>query len=451
MKDGAHQHAGTLSRSKGTIVMHRPVVLVLFASLLLLLGITNNINWGGEHWRSVLQADAKGYYAYLPAILVHGDLHFGFIEAAEATGSNPNLHYDYRVNTAGGTINKYWCGTALLQAPFFLSAQLAEKLSGERTDGYGKIHVMAICLAAIFYALVGMWATARVLGSFGVRRSGQAIVLVVLLFGTHLFYYVIVAPGMSHAYSFALVALFLLAALRYWERPRTISLLAMGLLWGVIVLVRPINGIILLSLPFIAGSWSGLRSGLQGLMHRKGTTLVAILLAVMIPMVQPFIHFLSTGNWWVDSYPGEHFNWTDPHPLDILFSYKKGLFVYTPVLLLGCVGLVHLAKRSRFALVAWVGFMSVLVLVLSSWWNWWYGGSFSARPFVEYLPFFAIPMGLAVQELNGAARRSYLTGLVLLVGLCQVQTFQARYYRIHYEDMDRTRYWNEFLRIDRLL
>ena len=351
-----------------TPAARRTVPLVLFASLLLLLSITNNINWGGGHWRSVLQADAKGYYAYLPAVLIHHDLHFGFLEEAEWAGSNPNLDYDYRVNTSGGIVNKYWCGTAAMQAPFFLLAQAAVAATGGKADGYGKPYVMAVCLAAIFYALVGLWATARILEMFDVRPAAQAIVAAVLLFGTHLFYYVIVAPGMSHVYSFALIALFTLAALRYAAGGDRHSILAMGALLGLIILVRPMNAIILLSLPFLAGSWQRLWSGLKELRQHPAITAAAAILAIAIVMTQPLIYFFSTGHWWVDSYPGEHFNWADPHPLDILFSYKKGLFLYTPACLLALVGLPYLYQRSRYAMLAWTGFMALLVYVLSSWW-----------------------------------------------------------------------------------
>lgn len=94
--------------------------------------------------------------------------------------------------------------------------------------------------------------------------------------------------------------------------------------------------------------------------------------------------------------------------------------------------------------------MLLLIYILSSWWSWWYGGSFSSRPFVEYLPLFAIPLGLAIHHLAKGLRKGYVILLALLVVLCQIQTYQARYYRIHYEDMDRERYWQEFLRLDRL-
>lgn len=428
----------------------RPMRRVLLAAAVLLVAVSNNINWGRDHWRTVLQADAKGYYAYLPAVFIHSDLNFGFLEEAEAHGSNPNLHYDYRVNTPGGAINKYWCGTAVMQAPFFLVASGWAKLTADGSDGYGKPYVVALCMAAIFYALLGAWACARMLGQFGVEPPAQALVIAVLLFGTHLFYYVIVAPGMSHVYSFALVSLFLLSALRFMKGPRPRPLTSMGLLLGLIVLVRPVNGIIVLALPFLAGSRHALQAGLAMVDQHKLAAIRTVLLALGIFLVQPFIHYISTGSWWVDSYPGEHFNWTDPHPVDFLFSYKKGLFLYTPACLLACLGLYHIGKRSIFSLIAWLLFMAVLVYVLSSWWNWWYGGSFSARPMVEYLPLFAVPMGMAVQQLKGWARKGYVAALVLAIGLCQIQTFQARYYRIHYENMDRQQYWNEFLRLDKI-
>ncbi len=43
------------------------------------------------------------------------------------------------------------------------------------------------------------------------------------------------------------------------------------------------------------------------------------------------------------------------------------------------MGLVYLFRRSRFAFAAWCIFSLLLVYVLSSWWSWWYGGSFSSR------------------------------------------------------------------------
>ncbi len=423
---------------------------VLWVLAAVLLAVTNNINWGGEHWRTVLQADAKGYHAYLPALVVHHDLHFGFLELADSLSSTPALRYEYRTAPTGDTINKYWFGTALLQAPFSLATHGLLKATGHPAPGHGKPYVMAVCLAAIAYALIGLWAVGRLLAEWSVDDPWRGLSLAALLLGTHLFYYTIVAPGMSHVYSFALVSLLLLAGRRYAADGRAQWLPLMGALTGLLVLVRPVNGLAVLALPIVTGGRTVFLQRVRGLRHQAPALVAAVAVGALLAGLQPVIHWISTGHWWVDSYPGEHFHWSDPHMVDILLSYRKGLFVYTPLCALALLGLPPMWRRSHFSALGWMAFMMLLTYVLSSWWNWWYGGSFSARPFVEYLPLFALPLGLALHAARRAQRTALLTAMALLVLLCQLQTYQARYYQIHYEDMDRTRYWDVFLRLDRL-
>ncbi len=417
---------------------------------LLLLAVTNNINWGGTHWRTVLQADAKGYHAYLPALVVHGDPHFGFMGLADSLGSTPALRYEYRTAPTGVPINKYWGGTALMQAPFYMLVHAGLRATGQAATGHGRPYVMAVCLAAIAHALLGLWAIARLLEGWRVPGHLRALTLAALLFGTHLFYYTIVAPGMSHVYSFALFALLLLQGQRHARDGAAWRLPLLGLLLGLLVLVRPVNGIAVLALPVVAGGRLRLLQRMKELRGRSAALIVAIAVALLIPGLQLVYYRAATGQWWVDSYPGEGFNWAAPHPIEILFSYRKGLFVYTPLCLLAFTGLWGLFRRSRLATAAWAGYFLLLTYVLSSWWNWWYGGSFSARPFVDHLALFALPLGLAINDATGRWRTLLASMLTACVLLCQVQTYQARYYLIHYEDMDRARYWEVFLRLDRL-
>lgn len=61
----------------------------LFIVGLLLFWVSSNLNFGKEHWRGVLESDAKGYYAYLPATFIYKDLNFGFFDSIEK-----NKYYD---------------------------------------------------------------------------------------------------------------------------------------------------------------------------------------------------------------------------------------------------------------------------------------------------------------------------------------------------------------------
>ena len=147
---------------------------------LLLIAASNNINWGGDHWRTVLQADARGYHAYLPALFIHGDLNFGFFDAMEREKyNNPDIFYDYRTAPTGRTINKYFVGTALCEAPFFLVAHVWTLATGGDADGYSKPYVMAINLAAIAYILLGLFSLNAVLLRFGIEARWRAVVPIV--------------------------------------------------------------------------------------------------------------------------------------------------------------------------------------------------------------------------------------------------------------------------------
>lgn len=99
------------------------VTIAIFIIMLITTIVSSNFNWGNKHWKGIVEADGKGYYAYLPAIFIYKDLNFGFFDEIEKEKYyNKNLYYDYRADTNGKTINKYYCGTALAELPFFLIA-----------------------------------------------------------------------------------------------------------------------------------------------------------------------------------------------------------------------------------------------------------------------------------------------------------------------------------------
>ncbi|MGZ6519929.1 MAG: hypothetical protein ACXVED_20275, partial [Bacteroidia bacterium] len=81
---------------------------------------SSNINWGKNSWKNIILADAKGYYAYLPATFIYHDLNFSFFDSIEKKYSGPKTFYDYRVGEGSKTVDKYFAGTAIAMSPFFL-------------------------------------------------------------------------------------------------------------------------------------------------------------------------------------------------------------------------------------------------------------------------------------------------------------------------------------------
>jgi hypothetical protein len=121
--------------------------------------------------------------------------------------------------------------------------------------------------------------------------------------------------------------------------------------------------------------------------------LIAVLIAAALVSLQLTVWKLTSGHWLFDAYTDERFFFASPKPLAVLFSLRKGLFFWSPVTFLAVLGFVRLARK-RPGL--WIAIAPTLVLQLylvSSWWCWWYGGSFGHRAFTEYAAFFAF--GLA--------------------------------------------------------
>ncbi len=416
---------------------------------LICFAVTSNINWYKDSWRGTIETDARGYYAYLPAVFIYNDLEFEFYEELEGSESTPyydkNFVTDYRQNTNNGTVNKYYCGTAIAEAPFFLIAHGYQLLTGGATDGYAKPYMIAISLAAVVYLFIGLIFLNKVLKHFRLTNRIRALVLILLTFGTNLFYYCCVEPGMSHIYSFALISIFCYLLIRFRDVPSIANATKIGVIYGLIVLIRPSNALILLSAPIFLG---GIKE-FGNLLVKPKLILPGALVALLVCSVQLIFYYQATGNLFVYSYGGESFEFTEPHIIDFLFSYKKGWFVYTPLALISILGTIVWLKHDRTIALYYLGFILLVIYVLSSWWNWWYGGSFSSRVMVDYLIFCAIPLGLLLTHVRKSrwVFLIYPACLACLV-LCQIQTYQYRYFIIHWENMDKVQYWDAFLRFD---
>lgn len=415
--------------------------------------ISSNINWYKNLWIDILKSDAKGYYAYLPAIFIYKDVNFGFFEKIE-TGKyyNKNLFYDYRKEINGKYINKYYCGTAIAQLPFFLIAHLSSYLFNYDIDGYSKLYLVLINIGALFYLLIGLFYLNSILNLYEIKEKYKSLVLFATVFGTNLFYYTVAESGMSHVYSFAFITMFIFYAKRYFITYFKKYILFMALLLGIIVLIRPINGLILLVLPFAAWSLGSLKKGLTTLIKHKLWLLFSLIAFLIIISIQLTYYKIATGHFIVYSYGEEDFNFLKPHIINILFSYKKGLFLYTPMYLISFAGCYYLWKSSKFEFYSWISFFIIITYIFSSWWIWFYGGSFSSRVFIEYISLFMILLGIALKNIKLKYIRTLYVSLILtLIIICQIQTYQYRYYIIHYTDMTKEKYWNNFLRIDKLI
>lgn len=405
---------------------------------------------GGSALRTV-DGDGSGYYAYLTAVFVHGTTDFTPVFETEKGRRSLDYMGHYFHPFEGKLINKYYLGSALLMLPFFLLAWLYSIITGMPPDGYNILYQYAVSLGAAVYAAIGLLATKRFLMLSGLPRGIGLITIILLIFGTNLFFYTFLHPSHSHVYSFAAIAVFLLTARSFmlWERRRDFYF-SMVLL-GIIVLIRPSNAVIVLILPFLAGTAQQLKTVMLNLFKNNRLLIAGLVLFVAVFSLQMLYNFLQTGHLILWSYRNEGFHFSQPALLSFLFSYRKGFFIYTPVMLLIIPGLILLYHKSKYQFFTFAGFLGVLLYLLSSWWNWFFGDSFGMRAMIDFYPLLALPLAMFVSQLF-----SRKTGKLLLVtiafpllALNLLQTYQYFTGIIHPDSMTKAKYWHVFLKTDK--
>ena len=120
-----------------------------------------------------------------------------------------------------------------------------------------------------------------------------------------------------------------------------------------------------------------------------------------------------------------------------LMSVGKGMFFFSPVLILSFWGIRPMFKaRPVFAAAVWVVFLSFL-LAMSTWRNWAGGWCWGPRHIMQVHALLALPIAFWIAEKWTSARRVTLTTLLVAAAAVQIygcsQNF-ITFYRLYYQD-----------------
>jgi hypothetical protein len=385
----------------------------------------------------IFVSDGYAYYMYLPSLVIDHDLDF-----ENELARNPiqrDAHGFHNIDPRTGLRgNGFQVGCAVLWAPFFLLAHLAvTALAGigvpVARDGFGLAYELPTVLGAFTYVLLGVWYARRLVAELWGAAIAQ-VVAVYLLLATGVAAYLWFEPYMSHGLSFTLITMLFYYLHRVCQT-RDLSVLAwmrLGLLLGLIALVRAPDVIV-----GLAVAWVGLAVGLrdeEGRFHihawemaKCAVTLLLFAGIAFIPqlLVWKVLHdapLLIPPN---SSY--DRTRWTDPDVLNYFFSLKRGIFVWTPLLLPATVGLVLGMWRGPAILRAAVLVLAVAVYFNSAIWFWWRGCSFGERRLVDFSVIFALGLGYLFSLRPAWTRRVWLHALgAVLIALNW--SLMVRYY-----------------------
>lgn len=395
---------------------------ILFCILALFASLTISRRWGND----IIIWDIKHYYLYLPATFIEHDPSLHFLDSDNKLYDEKTWKY---TNEEGQYIYKMSGGLAFLYAPFFLAAHGASLVFPEVStpNGYSLFYFIALQLSLIFYTGLGLFYLRKLLLCF-FNEFTTATTILLLFFGTNLFYYAF-AEVMSHAYSFCLVSILAYYTIQYYKQPSLQRIALIAFVIGLIIWVRPVN-ILLAALFSLWGvySLSSLQSRIQLFFQYKTHLALLILIPILFWCIQSYYWYQTTGHLIYWTYVDEHFFFNHPHVWKGLFGFRKGWFIYTPIMFVASIGLFFFAKNQKeWRSIAYFLF-PIFIYVIFSWWCWWYGGGLSCRPVIEFYAVMALGLALVIQKILDS---KHYIGALILIWLSIYGMFYNVQYAIH--------------------
>ena len=427
-----------------------PLWIVIFIILLFI--VANNLVFFPEN---ILCWDVFGYYLYLPLKFIYHDLSIhdeSIVRHILEEYQNSATFYQAMKLEDGTYVLKYTMGFSILYFPFFMIAHLVATLTPYATDGFSIPYQYAILFGGIVYSLLAIWVLARVLLNF-FSENLTAIILILVVFSTNYIMHVTMhgQNANSHAYLFLMYALILWLTILWHKSHKMRPMLFLGLVCGITILSRP-SEIVCLAIPVLWGVMDKrtILDKWKLLVKHYRQVLLFVLILVVIGSFQFIYWKIHTGKFLFNSYggnAGEGFEFFRPNIFKVLFSFRKGWLIYTPVMLFALLGFIFTYKKNKPVFFALLVYFICNLYIVSSWSNWWYTQSFSQRALIPSYPVMAIPLGYFLGWLYERKKFVKLSGLSLLALLLILnifQTIQAANGTLHGDRMTRAYYFRTF-------
>lgn len=285
-------------------------------------------------------------------------------------------------------------GLSLLWMPVIVvvhpvTALAAAMGSGIPADGFSPPYLASVTTASFLFG-----AAALLLVEGLVRRVyGPRVALLcaaALWLATPLQFYSVANPFMSHAASALACAAFVAGWWRWRESPGARPWLALGMIGGLMTLVRVQDGVLMaLALFDLLRGWRRDGGWRRALAFAAGPGLAAAVQSVVWARLwsADFARVITTQG------PGFR---AQPELLGVLFSPWHGLFTWTPLYVVAVLGwLGWLRRQARVALLSFAVFAAAVALNAAMG-DWWASESFGQRRLLGLTPLFALGLAEAV-------------------------------------------------------
>lgn len=406
--------------------------------------------------KNILSWDIFGYYLYLPTFFIYNDLgmeNFDVIHEIIEKYHNTATFYQAMQLPMGNWVMKYSMGLAILFLPFFLIGHAIALFLGYPADGFSLPYQYSIFIGGIIFTIIGIYFLRKILLKYFSDKV-TSLVLIAIVFSTNYFFHTSFhgQNAMSHNYIFTLYVFILFLTIKWYNSYKLKNIVFLGLVCGITILSRP-SEIVCLLIPLLWGvtGKSSFLDKLNLLFKYKYHIAIFTLILILIGFFQFIYWKVYTGEFVYYSYggnAGEGFEFFHPYIVEVLFSFRKGWLIYTPIMFFSIVGLIIIYQKNRFIFYSVFLYFILNLYIVSSWSCWWYAESYSQRSLIQSYVVMALPLGYFIQYIMTSRKvivQSLLCILfIFLTGLNLFQTWQIEKGIIHGSRMTKDYYLSIF-------
>lgn len=400
--------------------------------------------------QKVISWDALGYYLYLPSTFLYDDLALDKYDLYDQLIKKYDLSgtfYQINKTSINHYINKYSMGMSICYAPFYFIGDLVALLTDYPRDGFSKPYQLSLQIGGFIYTTLSVLMIYKILGRF-YKKNVIAIVTAAFFFGTNYLITTTSGNSMPHNILFLFYGIVIWQTILWHQTHKTKNIIFLGIALGILTLSRP-SEIVILIIPLLWNVTS-ISSFKQKIQLFKTYKIQLALLFVMLLCfgIPQFMYWkILAGKWLVTDYgnAAEGFDILSPHLIDVLFSFRKGWFIYTPIMLVATVGFYYFKKRNPKLFTPFFIFFILNLYIVSSWSCWWYAASFSCRALVQSSIVMLFPLAELVSHML-ESKKKYLILSILscFVVLNLFQSWQFNKGIIHNSRMTKEAYFDVF-------
>jgi len=402
--------------------------------------------------KNPISYDNFGFYLYLPATFIYDDPGLEdlkvYEDIIEKYNSTPTFYQVTKASENRWAIRQF-IGVSYFFAPWFFTAHIyASNSDLYPADGYSLPYQRAFWLGGFIYTLIGLFVLRKVLLKL-FNDKLTSLILVLLFFGTNLFFFATVGNDAPHVYLFSIYPLILWFTIRWHESHKPLHAVLLGLFMGILIVARP-SELFVLFIPLFWGVFDkqSFKDKMQ-LLWKYRMHMIYLVIAMFIAGFPQLLYWKYVSGQWI------YFTYTDPESgLDLLsphfyralIGYRKGMLLYAPMFIFGFAGLIPLYKYNKKIFFSFALFIFFNVYFISSFSTLY---SYGWRAFVQSYAIMVIPLGYFVYWIIQQKlwiRISFTIIVLFFIFLNVFQSYQVQYGIINGSRMSKDYYWKVFLK-----